>query len=216
VTPLGPQTDFDLTIFDIYSTITPQDWMRIDVGVARGSIDNPDAIFRGISRTAASAGLDLRLRSNLVWISSLDAAWYSDDNSSVGMGTRMVWEPLWRLPIGVSHRFTSSTGFAYYGFDRTNDNGYYDPRQYLSFYEELALAFKFSERVRARVAGRVSIDKENGDDWFPTGRFEASASWNIWRGLGMSAGYTNSNSRLDSRPGYEIDGFYVTLDWMFW
>ena len=86
----------------------------------------------------------------------------------------------------------------------------------MSFYEELALALRFSERVRARLAGRISIDKENGDDWFPTGRFEASASWNIWRGLGISAGYTNANSRLDSRPGYEIDGFYVTLDWMFW
>jgi tetratricopeptide (TPR) repeat protein len=216
VTSLGPQTDFDLTILDIYSTITPRDWMRIDVGVSRGSIDNPDAIFRAISRTAASAGLDYRLRSNLVWISSVDAAWYSDDNSSFGLGTRVAWDPLWRLPIDITHRFTSNTGFAYYGFDRTTDGGYYDPSQYLTFYEEVALALRFPGRVRARVAGRISVDKENFDEWFPTGRWELSASWNIWRGLGLSAGYTNSNSRLDSRPGYEIDGFYVTLDWMIW
>ena len=49
-----------------------------------------------------------------------------------------------------------------------------------------------------------------------TGRFEASARWAIWRGLGLFASYTNANSRLDSRPGYEIDGFAVTLEYAFW
>jgi tetratricopeptide (TPR) repeat protein len=217
---LGPETywldEFNLVIFDAYATLTPRDWTRIDIGLSRGSIDNPDAIFRGISRVELAAGLDQRLRSNLLWISSIESAWYSDDNSSFGLGTRVVWEPLWRLPISLNHRFSSSSGFAYYGFKRTNDNGYYDPRQYLSFYEELALSMTFSERVRARIAGRLSLDKENSDDWFVTGRIEASARWSIWRGLGLSAGYTNSNSRLDSRPGYEIDGFYVTLDYFFW
>lgn len=217
---LGPQSfyldEFNLFVFDAYATLTPRDWTRLDFGLARGSIDNPEAIYRGISRVELAAGIDQHLRSNLVWIAGIESAWYSDDNSSFGLGTRMVWEPLWRVPIKLNHRFTSSTGFAYYGFKRTNDNGYYDPRQYLSFYEELAIAMKFSPRVSARVAGRVSIDKENGDDWFPTGRFEASARWAVWRGLGLSAGYTNSNSRLDSRPGYEIDGFYVTLDYWFW
>ncbi len=216
---LGPQSywldEFNLFTYDVYATITPRDWTRIDVGVNRGPIDNPDAIFRGISRTEVSAGLDQHLRSNLTWISSAEGAWYSDGNSALALGTRAVWEPLWRMPVGFTHRFSSSTGFAYYGFRNTNDNGYYDPRQYLSFYEEVALAMTFSPRVRGRVAGRMSVDKENGDDWFLTGRIEASASWDIWRGLALSAGYTNANSRLDARPGYEIDGFYITLGYSF-
>jgi hypothetical protein len=217
---LGPSPaygdDFNLFVFDAYATLTPRDWTRIDVGLSRASIDNPEAIYRGISRVELSGGLDQRLRTNLVWISSTEIAWYSDGNSSLGLGTRAVWEPLWRLPVKLNHRFSSSTGFAYYGFKRTNDNGYYDPRQYLSFFEEVALSMKFSPRVSARIAGRLSLDKENGDDWFVTGRFEAYARWAIWRGLGLSAGYTNANSRLDSRPGYEIDGYYVTLDYYFW
>ncbi|MCI0452684.1 MAG: hypothetical protein L0Z51_09905 [Candidatus Latescibacteria bacterium] len=217
---LGPESfwldEFNLFTFDAYATLTPRDWTRIDVGVSRGSIDNPDAIFRGIWRNELSAGLDRRLRSNLLWVSGFEAAWYSDDNSSLGFATRIAWEPLWRLPIDLSHKFTSSTGFGYYGYKRTTDGGYYDPRQYLSFHEELAIAMTFSPRVRGRLAGRLSLDKENGDDWFWTGRFEASATWAIYRGLGLSAGYTNANSRLDSRPGYEIDGFYITLDYLFW
>lgn len=217
---LGPESfyldEFNLFTFDVYGTLTPRDWTRIDIGLSRSSIENPDAIFRGISRIELSAGLDQRLRSNLLWVFALETAWYSDDNSSFGLGTRMVWDPLWRLPLKLNHRFSSSTGIAYLGFKRTNDNGYYDPRQYISIHEELALAMTFSPRVSARLAGRLSLDKENGDDWFVTGRVEASARWAIWRGLGLSAAYTNANSRLDSRPGYEIDGFTVTLDYFFW
>lgn len=217
---LGPENywldEFNLVVFDAYATITPRDWTRIDLGVARGPIDNPDAIFRGIVQTQAAAGLDRHLRSNLVWISGIDGGWYSDGNSSIGLGTRVVWQPLWRVPVEYTNRFTSSTGFAYFGFSETTDHGYYDPRQYLSFYEDLALQMTFSPRVRARVAGRVSLDKENSDDWFPTGRFELSASWAVWHGIGLSAGYTNATSRLDDRPGYDIDGFYVTVDYLFW
>lgn len=217
---LGPESywldEFNLLTYDVYATFTPRDWTRIDVGLARGPIDNPDAIFRGISRTQFSAGLDQRLRSNLTWVSALETAWYNDGNSSLELGTRAVWEPLWRMPVKLNHRFNSQTGFVYFGFKDTNDHGYYDPRQYLSFYEEVALAMTFSPRARARIAGRMSVDKENGDDWFLTGRFEASASWDIWRGLALTAGYTNANSRLDARPGYEIDGFYVTLGYLFW
>ena len=217
---LGPQSffldEFNLFTFDVYATLTPRDWTRVDLGVSRASVDNPDAIFRGITRTEFSAGLDQRLRTNLLWVSSAELAWYSDDNSSIGLGTRALWEPLWRAPIGVSHRFSSSTGLAYFGFKRTTDNGYYDPRQYISIFEEVAIAMTFTPRVSARLAGRISLDKENGDDWFVTGRFEASARWAIWRGLGLYAAYTNANSRLDSRPGYEIDGFIVTLEYAFW
>jgi hypothetical protein len=217
---LGPQSywldEFNLFTYDVYATLTPRDWTRIDVGLNRRSIDNPDAIFRGISRTELSAGLDQHLRSNLTWISAIEGAWYSDGNSSLGLGTRMLWEPLWRMPIKLNHRFSSSTGFAYYGFSETNSNGYYDPDKYLSFFEEAALSATFSPRVRGRLAGRLSVDQEDGGDWFLTGRFELSATWSIWRGLSLAAGYTNSNSRLDNRPGYEIDGFYVTLGYLFW
>ena len=189
------------------------------------AVDHADGLEGGVAgvvrdqihpQLELSAGLDQHLRSNLTWISAIEGAWYSDGNSSLGLGTRVLWEPLWRMPIKLNHRFSSSTGFAYYGFSETNSNGYYDPDKYLSFFEEAALSATFSPRVRGRLAGRLSVDQEDGGDWFLTGRFELSATWSIWRGLSLAAGYTNSNSRLDNRPGYEIDGFYVTLGYLFW
>ncbi|HEX5131521.1 MAG TPA: hypothetical protein VFX92_03425 [Candidatus Krumholzibacteria bacterium] len=217
---LGPETywqdEFNLFTFDGYVTFLPHDWTRIDIGLFHGSLQNPDAIFRGISLTALSAGLDLRFNTNTVWITSLETAWYSDVNNRLGADTRLVWQPLWRLPIGLNHRFTSTTGFAAFGFDQSKDNGYYDPRQYLSLYEDLAVQMKFSARFRAELSGRIALEKENGGDWFTAGSFAASATWAVWRGLGLTAGVYSSESRLSSREGYQADGFYLTVDYLHW
>jgi len=204
---------FDLFTLDAYLTLTPTDWVRMDLGVYHSGLDNPDAIFNEISVTTLSASVDWRLNTTVMWGNALDYSWYSDDNSRVGGETRLVWQPLWRLPIGVRNRLTSTTGFGAYGFSETNDNGYYDPQQYLSLYEELGIDLTFSSRVRARVAGRYGLDKENGDDWFDVGRFEMSTNIGLTRRLALNLGYYNSDSQLDSREGYAADGFWATLEY---
>ncbi|HEU4364380.1 MAG TPA: tetratricopeptide repeat protein [Candidatus Krumholzibacteria bacterium] len=216
---LGPesywQDEFNLFTFDGFVTFLPHDWTRIDVGLFHGSLQNPDAIFRGISLTELSGGLDLRFNTNTMWITTLEAAWYSDVNNRIGAETRLAWQPFWRLP-GFQNRFTSTTGFAGFGFDETRDNGYYDPRQYLSLYQDLALEMRLSSRVRANVAGRIALEKENGGDWFTAGSASASVSWAVWRGLGLTVGGYTSESRLSTREGYQADGFYITVDYRHW
>ncbi|MDH4037530.1 MAG: hypothetical protein OEX18_12225 [Candidatus Krumholzibacteria bacterium] len=216
---LGPETywqdEFNLFTFDGYATFLPHDWTRIDVGLFHGSLQNPEAIYRGISLTELSAGLDLRFATNAVWITNFETGWYSDVNNRLGAGTRLAWQPFWRLP-GFNNRFTSTTGFAIFGFSETKDNGYYDPRQYLSLYEDLALEMRFSARVRATVSGRIALEREDSGDWFTAGSGSASVSWAVWRGLGVTVGGYASQSRLSTREGYQANGFYVTVDYLHW
>jgi hypothetical protein len=215
---LGPETfwkdEFNMFTVDGYATYTPRDWMRWDFGLFHGSLTNPDAIFRGISLTELSAGLDWRFRTNLMLASAAALTFYSDDNTRLGLDERLVWQPLWRLPVRLNHRFTSTTGLGYFGFSNTRDNGYYDPRQYLSIYEEVALDMTFNRRIRGHVSGRLGFDRENGGDWFDVGRFDISGSFALHARLALTAGYYNSNSRIGTREGYAADGFYVGLDYV--
>jgi len=209
------KNDFNLFTVDGYATYSPRDWVRWDFGYFHGSLTNPDAIFRGITLDEFSAGLDWRFRSNLMNATSGDLTFYNDGNTRIGFGDRLVWQPLWRLPVHVNHRFTSTTGLGYFGFSKTDpDNGYYDPRQYLSIYEEAALDMTFSKRARGHVSGRYGFDRENGGDWFDVGRFDISGSLVVHPRVSLSAGYYNSTSRLDSREGYAADGFYIGLDYV--
>jgi len=151
-----------------------------------------------------------------VWITSLETGWYSDVNNRIGAETRVAWQPFWRLPIGIYNRFTSTTGFAIFGFSETKDNGYYDPSQYISIYEDLGLDLRFSARVRANIGGRIAEEREDSGDWFTAGSGRASVSWNMWRGLGLTVGGYASQSRLTSREGYQADGYYITLEYLHW
>jgi hypothetical protein len=213
---LGPesywQDEFNLFTFDGYATWTPRDWVRWDIGVFHGSLTNPDAIFRGISLTELSLGFDWRFRSNLMNSASADVTFYSDDNTRIGFGDRLVWQPLWKLPVRLNHHV--DPGLGYFGFSETNDNGYYDPRQYLSLYEEVALDMTFHRRVRGHISGRAGLDRENGDDWFDVWRFDVSGSFVLHARFSLTAGYYNSTSRLDSREGYAADGFHLGLDYV--
>ena len=212
--PYWKNGHFDLFTIDGYVTFSPRDWTRYDLGFFHGSLTNPDAIFRGISLDEFTLGADWRFRSNLMNSASGGVTFYSDDNTRYAAGDRLIWQPLWRLPVHLNHRFTSTTGFGYFGFTKTDpDNGYYDPRQYWSIYQELALDMTFSKRARGHIGGRFGFDKENGDDWFNVGRFDVSGSFVLVPRFTLTAGYYNSNSRLDSREGYAADGFFVGLDY---
>jgi len=217
---LGPESwwrdDFNLFTFDGYVTFLPHDWARIDVGLFRGSLQNPDAIFRGVTVTELSVGLDLRFDTNKMWVTSFQSGWYSDANNRLGFDTRFAWQPFWRLPLGFGNRFTSTTGLAIFGFSQSGDNGYYDPNQYVSFYEDLALELRFSPHVRGEIAGRIAMEREDNDDWFAAGSGRAAVTWNIWKGLGLTVGGYASQSRLTSREGYQADGFYISLEYLEW
>jgi hypothetical protein len=213
---LGPddfwQDEHDLFTLDAYLTLTPTDWLRSDVGVAHGSIDNPVPVFRGIELTEYSAGLDWRLAPTVLSVTSGSYTDYNDGNARTALGQRVDWRPAQRLPVPVEHRFTLSTGVAYYDFDRTLDHGYYDPDRYISLYQGLAVELHFGERVALELNGRIAAERENSADWFSAGSFNAEASWQAATYLRLTAGYYNSRSRLDTRSGYESDGFWVGVE----
>jgi hypothetical protein len=137
---------------------------------------------------------------------------YNDDNARVSAGERVEWTPAQRLPVPIDHRFTLTSGVAYYDFDRSLDHGYYDPDRYTSLYQMLGVDIAFGAHAGAGVSGRIAAERENSDDWFSAGSFSAELWWRAAAHLQLRAGYFNSRSRLDTRAGYETDGFWVGLE----
>ncbi len=206
------QDEHNLFVFDAYATITPIDWLRADIGVSRASIDNPVPIYRGLDAVTTSAGVDWRLAPTVLSVTSASVADYSDDNRRLAVSERVEWKPAQRLPVPFSHRFTLTTGIAYFDFDKLLDHGYYNPDQYLSVFEVLAVEMEFAKRLRVEMSGRLAAERENSDDWFSVGSFSASASLRVGDIGRVVAGYYNSRSRLDTSTGYEADGFWAGLE----
>jgi tetratricopeptide (TPR) repeat protein len=207
--------DFELFVWDSYVTLTPIDWFRLDAGFARSTLEIPVSIFKGIEVTSGTIGLDWRFLPSLAAFASARLSDLSDSNLKLSAAQRLEWRLPLRLPVGWKNGFVLSPGYDYFHYRKILDNGYYNPRDYLSVYTDLSITCGFGKILTFFVKGRLSLERENDTDESLLGAVEGSISIKPKGGFSLDAGYHNSRSRLDSPSGYRYTGFYVNLSHRF-
>ena len=206
------QDEFNLFVMDAYLTLLPRDYLRVDFGLFRGSLDNPEPIFRGIRITDISAGLDWRFSHTLMSTGAAAYTDYSDGNSRVSVLGKLIWNPIYQLPIGVKNRIKLITYAGYFGFSEQLNHGYFDPDNYLSIYERMELDLNFHDRLRLMLGGNLGFENDDFNEWLFVGSIDGYVTARIVGNFSLTAGYYNTQSRLETRSGYQADGWYLTLD----
>lgn len=209
------QEEFNLFLIDAFLTLFPRDYLRVDFGLFRGSLDNPEPVFRGIYITDLNAGLDWRFNPTLMTTGAAAYTDYSDGNSRVSFYGQLEWQPVYQLPIGIRNRSKLITYAGYLGFSEQLNNGYFSPDNYVTIFERGELMMYFGDRVRLMLAGRLGFENDDFDDWLFTGAIDGYISGRLVDDLSLTVGYYNSQSRLDTRSGYQADGWYLTLDYLW-
>ena len=212
--PNNVQNDnFNLLIWDAYATFNPDDWVRVDIGNSRQTLDIPQTTFREIDVTETNAGLDWRLRHRLIAFSSLKYGKYSDTNSRFALAQRIEWNPRIEKAGRWKNAFAVSEGVEYSDFEKQLDNGYFSPLTYVHVFGGLRFAGDLGKGVHAELSGRIGAEKQNGEDWTNVGSFELSVRVKAGRSLFVEAGYTGSGSRLDSPDGFRSKSFFLSIDY---
>ena len=204
---------FALTVIDAWATLTPRDWVRVDASLSRGSLDNPEPVYRGIVYTEASLGVDWRLAHRWMVVASAGRTDYSDGNRRTAGAARIVWTPRLHVPGPWHDRWRLDTGVSALDFRLTPDHGYYSPDDVRSVFQRAAVEAAISRRVSVAASGRLGLEREHGGDWFSTGAWEATLALELGGGLRAEAAAFASRSRLDNRTGYAASGWRVALAW---
>ncbi|MFQ5510209.1 MAG: tetratricopeptide repeat protein [Candidatus Krumholzibacteriia bacterium] len=205
--------DFDVFIWDVYGTLTPSDWVRVDAGNARQTLDIPQTLFRDIRVTETSVGVDWRLRHRLMTFWALQHDAYSDTNSRVAFSGRAEYTPRVEAAGRWRNAFAVSSGIEYWDFEQQLDHGYFSPLTYAHVFGGLGFAADLTKRVRLEVAGRVGFEKEKGEGWANVGSFDGAVRVKTGGSVFVGAGYSGSGSRLDSADGFRSRSFYVSVDY---
>lgn len=207
------ETEFNEFIIDTYATLTPRDWLRADIGFFRGTFNNPVPVFTEIVLDETSVGFDWTLAHNIILVTRVAFANFSDDNRRISARQQLVWRPTLWYPTARKFGVTTKTGWGYLDYDKTTANGYYNPNQYVSLFERLEFYLQHRQRWRISLGARLSVDRENRDDWFTVGAVDVNGWVRLFSQLHVRAGYYNSQGRLDTRTGYQADGFYLSTDY---
>jgi hypothetical protein len=205
--------EFNLPLVDAYLTLTPRDWLRSDFGLYYGSLVNPEPIYRNVAITELSAGLDWRFHPTMMTAGGLSWSNYSDGNNRWSFYGRFDWNPIWQAPVRTRNRFKLISYAGYLSFAEELDTGYFSPDQYVIFYQRVEWQLSFQNVVTLMLAGRMGAERDT--EWFPVGALDGYVSWRIIPDLALTLGYYNTQSRLDTRSGYQADGWYLTLDYLF-
>ena len=205
--------EFNLFVWDAYATLTPGDWVRLDIGNSRQTLGIPQTTFREIDVTETTAGLDWRLRHRFATFWTLKYSAYSDANSRFAVSQRVEWTPRITAAGRWKNAFVLSQGIEYWDFEKQLDNGYFNPLTYVHVFGAARFAHDLSPRVRTEWMGRIGVEKENGQDWTDVGSFEVSIRIKTARDLFIGAGYSGSGSRLDSPDGFRSRSFFVSVDY---
>jgi len=214
VPPSSEEVDeFDLFVWDAYVTVVPRDWVRIDAGTSRQTMDIPLPVFKRIHVTTGNAGLDWRLLDRLATFWQAKYSDYSDDNSRVSASERVELTLPLRLPYRQSHRFVLMQGAEYSSFEKQPSNGYFCPPSYFYGYGGLRFVTDLGKRLNLLLDGRLGGEKDDGNDWAGVGAFETALRVRIAESVVLTGGYFKSGSRLDSPEGFRAKGAYVTLEY---
>ncbi len=197
-----PRVDVERTLglWDAWATWTPWDWTRFDLGYARVPIETPKALARGITIDLATLGARRRLDDRFTLVGAGAFGSYSDDNERLSGALSLETRPVLRWPV------TLIVGGQALKFDRTVDHGYYNPETYDVFYGELDVDTAVTSWLHVDAFGRISSERENGDDRFDVGSAGADLTFRLGGAELLVFGRT-STSRFESSAGYEREGW---------
>lgn len=207
--------DFDLFVWDAYATITPRDWVRLDVGNERQTVQVPEALLNEIYVTTTTAGLDWRLHHRLLTTWSAQYSNYSDGNGRFGLLERVTWKTPFRLNIGRKNDFLLLQGIEYSNWEKRLNSGYFNPPSLLYLYGGARFVGRVHERVSLDVAMQFGGEKEAESEWVTVGSFEGEVGFKLADNLNTRLGYVRSGSRLISPDGFRSNRFFVALDFTF-
>ncbi|MCZ6766154.1 MAG: hypothetical protein O7D32_04405, partial [bacterium] len=206
-----PTENFDLMIWDAYLTAR-RDWLRLDIGSARTTLDIPVALYNHIYITGGNVGLDWRLNPQVITDWEVRYSEYSDGNQRFDFQQGFHWTPKWRPFTSRSNYVVLTQGLQYFNFSETLDNGYFDPDEYIVIFGGIRLVTDLSTRTRLDVYGRLGSERQTGLDWQAVSAFGIALRVHARSAVFFTAGYDYNDSSVASPGGFESHAFYITAD----
>lgn len=206
-----PTENFNLPIWDVYLTAR-RDWLRLDIGSTRTTVDVPVAIFNQTYITTENVGFDWRLNPEMITNWEVRYSDYSDGNQRFGVRQGFSWTPKWRPFSSRSNYVVLTQGLQYFNFSEVLNSGYFNPDEYIVLYGGLRLVTDLNDRTRLDVFGRLGSERELGLDWQAVTALSVALHVHAWSDLFFTAGYEHSDASVASPGGFESHVFYISAD----
>ena len=195
--PLTGAEDVDWTSpgADAWLTWLATSRLRLDLGAGSLPVETYTAIARELHQEPVSLSAEWRPGGAWTLAASARRADFSDGNVRRQGSAQLFWrgEGKWETKAGPS--------FSYMDHDLAYPGGYWSPAWVRNAGLQLAVGRRW-QRLTARLAGSVGLEKELGADAVTVGGVSGHVGWRVSSGWLLAFDAGHSRSRFSAASGY--------------
>ncbi len=196
--------------YDLFLTLLPSDFVRIDVDTKREIFDNVRSLQLGINAESVGGSVDYSPTDHLRLTLRGTGSFYSDTNERQFGEVEAVWRVFTGPTVEVGVR-----GSAFH-FSKQLNNGYFNPNRYTSGEALFRVQTELTDRLTAELAGAGGVENVDPGGSKPLVKgslqmiYKLSDRWNLDGGISYFSSQDTSSSGF-ARTSYTL-GLHYKFD----
>ena len=202
-------TSDTLATYDIFVTLRPSDVIRIDVDTSRRTFDNIRSLQLGLTASSYGGSIDYTPTDRLRLTARAFGASYDDANRRRSEEIETVWRAKTTPLIEIGVRGTN------FHFTRLLNNGYFNPKDYLSGEAMFRVQSKLTQDFTIELAGSGGAEDAHPGGIKPLIKGSLQAVYKLENGWSIDGEASHFTSRDSSSSGFARTSFTLGLHYRF-
>ena len=205
----APALRYETATYDVYATLRPSDAFRIDLDINRRIFDNIASLRQNISAVSFGGSVDYTPNSDMRLTARFASSQFSDGNWRRTEELEGLWRVAASPTVELGFRATN------FHFKKLLNNGYFNPRDYVSGEALFRLRAPLSKRLDVDVTGSAGVEDAKPGGSKPLVKAAVRLSYKISDRWSLDSELSYFSSRSSSSSGFARTSGMLGLKYHF-
>jgi hypothetical protein len=195
--------------YDIFLTLWPNDYLRMDVDNKRETFDNITSLQEGITAETVSGSVDYTPSDDLRLTLRGGGSYYTDTNERGTTDAEAIWRITTLPTIEVGLRAS------HFSFSKQFNNGYFDPITYTSGEAMFQLQMDLTDQLSFQLAASGGIEYANPGGDKPLVKSSLQVTYKLVKDWALEGGIDYFSSMESNSSGFARTSANLSLHYKF-
>jgi hypothetical protein len=201
--------DTVIATYDVFLTLWPNDYFRVDVDTKRETFDNITSLRMGIIANSVGGSIDFMPTNELRLSLRGGSGWFTDDNERQNYEGEVIYR-LASLPtIDIGGRVSGLH------FSKLLNNGYFNPENYLSEEAIFRVQSDLTNELTVELAASAGSEQADPGGDKPIVKASLQMTYKLTDNWVLGAGVSYFSSRESNSSGFERSSVNAGLHYKF-
>jgi hypothetical protein len=195
--------------YDLYLTLWPNDWIRMDLDTKRETFDNIKSLQMGITAESVGASIDYTPTDDLRFTIRAGGSFYSDTNDRESGEAEAIWRVRSQPTVEIGVRASA------FSFSKQLNNGYFNPDTYSSGEAMVRLQTDLTDRLNVEAAASAGVENSTPGGNKPLVKTSLQFVYRLVENWSLDGGISYFSSQQSNSSGFARTSYTLGLHYRF-